>query len=221
MARGVDLADAPSATSPTGAEGLAGRPPGRVFHVLLAAAALPLLWADSVPGSMREWELLGWFLWLCFAVTWFVRLVLYVLVRRRLSWWFLVAPSMLVVLVALLVAHVPLKARWAGSHDAFEVALDGLPVGPGNLSGSVDETVGSYRIVGWRQFFTSTTSSPDGSARYGVAFIEEHVAESGLGDMSEAGFAYLPEGPGDRFMWTAALGDGWYAWRDDRVSLGG
>lgn len=204
-----------------GSAGLARRPPRWVFHVLLAAAALPLLWADSVPGSMLEWELVGWFLWFCFAVTWFVRLVVFVALRRRLSWWFLVAPVMLVLLVSLLVAHVPLKARWAGSQEAFEAALARVSVGPGDMSDRMDETVGSYRIVGWRQFLTSTTSSSDASARYGVSFIEEHVARSGLDDWTEAGFAYLPEGPGERFMWSAPLGNGWYAWREDRVALGG
>jgi hypothetical protein len=221
MAGGVDVEDKPQAPSRTGSAGLAGRPPRWLFHILLAAAALPLLWADSVPGSMLELELLGWFLWFCFAVTWFVRLVVFVVVRRRLSWWFLVAPLMLVVLVSLLVLHVPLKARWAGSHDAFDAALARVPIGPGNMSDRMDETIGSYRVVGWRQFSTSATSSSDASARYGVAFIEEHPGRSSWDSKDEAGFAYLPEGPGERFMWTAALGAGWYAWREDRVAMGG
>lgn len=221
MTGGVDVEPEPRAPSGTALGDLAGRPPGWVFHILLAVAALPLMWADSVPGSMLEWELLGWFLWFLFAVTWFVRLVLFVAVRRRLSWWFLLAPAMLVVLVSLLVAHVPLKARWAGSHDAFEAALARVPVGSGSMSGSLDETVGSYRVLGWRQFVASTTSASDTSARYGIAFIEEHPRRSSWDGRDEAGFAFLPDGPGDRFMWTTPLGDGWYAWREDRVAMGG
>lgn len=221
MAGGVDVEDEAQAPSRPGSGVLGGRPPGWLFHGLLAAATVTLLWADSVPGSMREWELVGWFVWFCFAVTWLVWLVLHVGVPPRLSWWFLVAPLMFVVLVSMLVAHIPLKARWAGSHDAFDAALARIPIVPGSTFQPIDETVGSYRIVAWRQFFTSTTSSPDTSARYGVAFIEEHPARSSWDSRDEAGFAYLPEGPGERFMWTVALGDGWYAWREDRVAMGG
>lgn len=212
MAGGIDVEDQTRAPSPDASHGMYGRPPRWLFHVLLAAAALPLLWADSVPGSVFAWEFLGWILWIGFAVTWFVRLVLYVMARRRLSWWFLVAPLMLVVLVSLLVAHIPLKLRWTGSQYAFDAALARVPIGPGHMSGTLDETVGSYRIVGWTQIPTTTLSSPDTSARYDVLFAEEH--RTAWPSTADAGFAYLPDGPGDRFQWTAPLGRGWYAWRD-------
>jgi hypothetical protein len=200
------------APSPKVSGGLVGRPPRWVFHVMLAVAALPLLWAHSAPRTLGAWEVFGWLLWIGFAVTWFVRLVLYVLARRRLSWWFLVAPLMLVVLVTVLDAHVPLKLRWAGSHDAFEAALARVKIGPRHLAGSgtwpcsanssMDETIGSYRIVQWCE--------PDNVD--GMLFVEKNRA--GWKPEYEGGFAFLPNGPGEmrNRVWTTPLGDGWYAW---------
>jgi hypothetical protein len=180
---------------------LAYRPPRWLFHGLLALATLPVLWATSLPGSSTGWLLLSFVTWTAFGVTWLVRLILYMTHRRRLSWWFVVAPLMFVTLVWVVVADLPLKVRWAASQTAFDTAVAELP--PGQEVGTEPQTIGSFRISYWER------------VPQGVLFYESH----GSFMFNDAGFAYLPDGPSDAMESGTlespefrSLGGPWYAW---------
>jgi hypothetical protein len=201
MTGDAGMVDATDAGAPPSPQRLAARPPTWLFHGLLAIATLPVLWAVSVPGSSTTWLLVSLLVWFWFGAVWLVRLALYVTHRRRLSWWFAVAPAMFVLLVSVVNADLPLKVRWAGSHDAFEAAVAGLPADE-ELS-LQPKTIGSFRI-------SETLRIPEG-----VLFYEAHGAFL----FNDAGFAYLPDGPSDDIGDGALespefrpLGGPWYAW---------
>ncbi|WP_141715208.1 hypothetical protein [Micromonospora rhizosphaerae] len=174
-------------------------------HVVAAGGAGCLLWAFSVPGvavllAAAAVAVLG-----VAVLLWTVGAQLSHSAGRTWPGWLPVAPAMAVVVLALLVTGVPLRARWALSRDAFETVVAELPQrrsATGFDRVRVPATVGSYRI-------TTAYLVPGG-----VVFYEENGAF-----FDDAGFAYLPDGP------TASLangsfespvfrplGAGWYRW---------
>jgi hypothetical protein len=176
------------------------QPPRLVFHLAVVPLALLLLYALSFPGvSFLALAAAGLGLFAA-AALWSVRVLTYVLALRRGTaggspGWLLVAPLGGLLLFALVLADVPLRARWAVSKPAFErVASGGAFDGPARL--------GTYDVV-----------SLD---REGAAVVFTEATGSFFDD---AGFAYLPDGPFRELedasredMAFQPLGDGWYAW---------
>lgn len=175
-------------------------PPRWWFHGALAIATLVMLWSQSTPGFDIRWAFAGLVMWFVLGVIWLVRLILCLVGGGRPRWWLLVAPAMAVAMIVMIVADLPLKARFELSRADFDTAVAALPTdvrsntGPGRI--------GSYEITSWRR-------TADGL-----------ILNEGNGDfMDDAGFAYLPEGPtpdlansGFENPQFVALGDGWYAW---------
>src|SRR5450631_597236 len=128
----------------------AGRP-GLRFHGLVALPALALLWAFSVPGFMFPLAVSAAFALAVCGLVWLIRLVGCCVREGRASWWFALAPLGLAVTVGLLIARVPLHARWALSRPAFEAAVSHLPPEPSPSAYppdlAVPGTLGSYRIT--------------------------------------------------------------------------
>jgi hypothetical protein len=174
-----------------------------VFHAVVAAAAGCLLWAFSVPGFSAI--LAGAALLVLGLATPLWAAGAEALRRVGWSWWFLVAPAMGMAVIALLVAGMPLQARWALGRGAFETVVDDLPetpIGSERTVLHVPARLGSYRII-------AAYHVPGG-----VLFYEANGAL-----FNDAGFAYLPDGP------TASLENGsfespvfrhlggpWYSW---------
>lgn len=120
-------------------------------------------------------------------------------------WWLAIAPAAVVVTAGLLVADVPLQARWQLSRPAFEEVADGAAPGLARTETRPLEDggrIGSYQT--WMAY------------QQGEAVIF-HVRGGGFID--DSGFAYLPEGPFpeletgsfERPEFTS-LGGGWYRW---------
>jgi hypothetical protein len=206
----ISAGSAPPANSGSGSGARARigwkRPPGRLFHLALVLPALGLLWSHSVPGL----AFLLWFasvaLLFLGAVVWGVRLLAYALARHRgraegRARWFLVAPIAAVVVLVLIVADVPLRARWSVSRSDFEaVVADAMK--DEDYSSVESQRIGLYDI---------TLIYRQGEA---VIFYE------GNGVLfDDAGFAYLPDGPfpelengGFERPEFRHLGGPWYAW---------
>lgn len=182
------------------------RPPRRLFHLILVLPALVWLWAWSVPGF-------DFLLWMpsamalgVGAVVWGVRLLTYLIARlqrqpttggRR----FFVAPVCGAVALALVIADVPLKARWIASRSSFEDVVD-------NVLADDDFTFGDDQRLG---LYTVIHVYREGDA---VIFYERTGSFS-----DDAGFAYLPNGPfpelengGFERPEFRHLGGAWYAW---------
>ena len=165
---------------------------------------LAVLWTDSFPGG-------GDFVVILFAVyalvasalLWFLRLGGWLLVRRKRSRpatnarRFLIAPIGGLLTVALILAGAPLATRFAMSRSAFEDALSWRA-----SDVTRDRRVGLYTITDVER------------AKGNVLFYEKHGAFLG-----EAGFAYLPHGPGGRIRnrfgeypsFSHVFGT-WYTW---------
>jgi hypothetical protein len=187
-------------------EPLTPRAPWWALHTVVSIATACLLWAFSAPG-FSFFLALGAVPVLCLAgVAWAVWVVMFGVRRRQWSWWFLPAPMIVVLALALLVAGAPLQARWAMSRSAFDQVVATLSitstVGDERYDVPVPSKIGAYRII-------AAYRVPGG-----VVFQE---ANGYL--LDDAGFAYLPEGP------TPALenpdfespvfkhlGGAWYSW---------
>jgi hypothetical protein len=191
---------------PSGGGSALLRPPWWWFHALVAVAAACLLWAFSVPGVFFLLGMgaagvlaLAGLIWAAWVLTIGLR-------RRTWSWWFVVAPVLGVIVLALLSAGVPLQSRWATSRSAFDTVVASLPpaadTGNERSPVTVPARIGSYDI-------TMAYRVPAG-----VVFHEE------TGNViDDAGFAYLPDGPKPDLENGSFespvfrhLGGPWYGW---------
>jgi hypothetical protein len=187
--------------------GLFRRPPRLLFHGILVATGLVVLWAFSFPGVHFLvvvpciWVIAG------SALVWVVRGATYVRSRRQGShagstWWFAVAPVGALLLAAVLHANAPLRARWQVSKSDFEATLRAVRAEPDAWSRWHERRIGTHKIT-----YVQVVDR-------GVIF---HDSVGALFD--DAGFAYLPEGHSPDMangsfedpQWFA-LGDHWYAW---------
>jgi hypothetical protein len=172
-------------------------PPSATFHLTLIAPAVVLLIAVSVPTGIFLPLIAARLALLIAAVLWAGRVVLYVLacVRRVAHGtpvWLVAAPLAGAVVVALVVADAPLRARWILSRTAFEAAVESGEPQAGQL--------GLFEI--------RSVSRQDEA----VWFTETHT-----GLFTSGGFAYLPDGPSQSAgmgEWSEYrhLGGPWYAW---------
>lgn len=156
-------------------------PPGWPFHLICAMPATALLWGATGPGT-TWWALGGIAGALALVAVWVVRLIAHGWVngpdRRR----FLIAPAGGVLVVALIVLDVPLQARWAVAHDAFDQFVEALPAAESAEEQpriDVPARIGGYRI--------SWIERVDG----GVLFH----SPAPCGFLDDAGFGWFPEGP--------------------------
>jgi hypothetical protein len=148
------------------------------------------------------------------AVVWLVRVVGGVVVRRktvsrfslRLSPWYLVAPVMGLLVLALASSSVPLRMRWMLAKGDFEKVVRQHAPAPTARTEWIDFVVpaliGSYKI--------------ESAARVGDGVIFYHGTGAFFDD---AGFAYLPTGPFPELESGSfenpqfySLGGGWYVW---------
>lgn len=188
----------------------ARRPPGAKFHLVVGLAGLLLLISVSVPGVAFFSGLAAAYVLGIGAVVWVVRGLLFVLARRDgrahgAARWFLVAPLGGLLVVALVLADVPLRARFSLSEAAFDRALELAPAETSldeQEHFEVPDRIGSYRI---------TDAYRQGDA---VIFYERTGSL-----VDDAGFAYLPSGSFpelenggfERPSFRHLQGD-WYAW---------
>ena len=186
------------------------QPPRLVFHGVIAASAVGVLYAFSVPGISFFLELLaGWTLILA-SVVWLLRAVFFWLARRRHRAvgslkWLLIAPVGGLLVVALLWWEVPLRLRWALSQASFEKVVAEAPSGGSRGDWrpiEADGRIGLYRVVS--------------THRVGEAII---FYEASGAFTDDAGFAYLPQGPFPELNtgWFESpnfrhLSGPWYAW---------
>jgi len=183
------------------------RPPQRAFHGVLVATSLLVLWSLSYPGAQFLGLILAFWVLSAAAIVWAVRALTYTVAWRRATrtgaaWWFLVAPVGAVLITALLIARVPLRVRWEIGRSEFEQALASVQHDPEKWTGWSDRGVGTYTITHVQV------------VERGVIFYERTGAL-----ISNAGFAYLPQGPSadmatgafENPQWVA-LGDHWYSW---------
>lgn len=206
---GAAVADPTQGDADARRSSLWASPPRFFFHTVLLSPVALLLYSLSYPGYYVEGAL--WLLaLLAFACVWGARATTYVIARRsgrarRSPWWFLVAPVLAVIVVALAVFDVPLRVRFNDDRGEFQAIVDATPP-----AGSVDDwrnvevpdVVGSYRIVN--------------AARAGDAMIFYEATGAFFDD---AGFAYLPHGPDPALerpgfeapTFQHLVGD-WYAW---------
>ncbi|MGC5021853.1 hypothetical protein [Micromonospora sp. DT47] len=174
-------------------------------HGVGVAGAGILLWAFSFPGYAVFVAAGGLAVLGVAALLWVVGAQLSYGSGRTWPWWLPIAPVMAVVVLALLVTGVPLRARWALSRAAFETVVAEMPASTAATRfDRVDApaTIGGYRII-------SAYLVPGG-----VVFYEAHGAF-----FDDAGFAYLPGGPSPTLgngsfesPTFRPLGGGWYRW---------
>ena len=158
-------------------------PPRWLFHAAVGVPGLALLWATSSPFGY-ELQLTASLGLVALAAVWALRLVLCVRARRRDAptgdmRWFLVAPLLGALTVALVVADVPLRVRWAAGEAAFEDAADQV------LAEGAEEWTDQRRV--------------------GLFEVERvYVLENGVffqsperGFLTISGFARLPDGPNE------------------------
>ncbi|MFI7304012.1 hypothetical protein ACIBM8_12445 [Micromonospora aurantiaca] len=195
----------------TGARG--GRPADRwtrnawrTLHIGVAITAVCLLWSVSVPGFVFVVMLGVIFLFAVAGLGWAILVGFFVVERRRWSWRFLVAPVIVVLTAALVVAGAPFQTRSAVSRGAFDRVVATLPAASTQDAEwskvRVPHRIGAYII-------TSAYTVPGGVVLY----------ESNGYMLDDAGFAYLPQGPTEdlanedfeapRFT---HLGGPWYSW---------
>lgn len=203
----AEHAPEPSASAGWDWRELFRRPPRRLFHGVLVATGIVVLWAFSFPGV--HFIAVIPCIWIVgvAAITWTVRGVTYLVARRKgkahgSAWWFALAPLGAVALGALLSASVPLRLRWEFSKSAFDKAVEDVRSDPEVWSAWNPRRIGMYKVNVVRV------------VPQGILFYDD------VGSfIDDAGFAYLPEGPSDDMasgifehpQWFA-LGDHWYAW---------
>jgi hypothetical protein len=179
------------------------RSPGWLFHAVFVVAALALVAVRSDTNRESIPALLVIAVLVVVAITWLVRLSIFVIRTRRGALsdgrtWFVVAPVVGCLVGALLLVDAPLRARWALSKDAFDAELERVV--------SDEESYGGGRL-GWYDVLFSRTEGD------GVIFFTKAHADEDI-----AGFAYLPTGLGDanqfQGFWEPQLvhlGGHWYA----------
>ncbi|WCO65615.1 hypothetical protein PO878_14010 [Iamia majanohamensis] len=171
----------------TGWARLLGQPPRWFFHLVLLVPVAVVLWGATSPYGAFLPLVFGAGGIVLLAGVWLARAVAFAaasLRRPRSARWLAVAPIAGVVVVALMVADVPLRLRWAQSRPAFEEVVatvdadDEAPVDDDPTVAGFPRRLGSYEV----------TSVLDWDG--GTAFVE---ADGGFID--DTGFVHLPDGP--------------------------
>ncbi|MEO6987387.1 MAG: hypothetical protein ABI239_01930 [Aquihabitans sp.] len=191
--------------------------PGWKFHLVLALATLPLLWAISSPagGNFALSMLSVWVLFLG-ALVWIARLIIWIFGRRSdhprpSGRVFFIAPLCAVVVVGLFLTNIPLRARWRHAEPTLASIVEGAP--PASTDGrplefDVPATAGTYGL--------------DRGIRLGDdVYIVLSNKSGGFIGFLEAGFAYLPDRAdpvlvnqvtgAESMTFTHLTGD-WYTW---------
>lgn len=180
-------------------------PPTWLFHgILVLVLGMPVA-AASVPGTDPFLVALSFVTVLLSAAVWIVRLAGWATSRMRSrGLWWLIAPLLVVTTASLIVADVPLRARFALARDDLDAFVDGLePQGRFDDWARVDVplSIGGFEVLRAFQIGDGVIIYLDGS-------FPNH-----------AGFAYLPDGPDDRienydFADPAfnSLGGDWFSW---------
>jgi hypothetical protein len=177
------------------------RSPGWLFHSLLVVACLPILWSASYAGlPLFPWLLPGLFVLLGFGVVWLIRACVCLVDGGGPLWRLAIAPVIVLLVAAAVVANLPLRARFELSRSAF---VEVVATAASTCDQGRSIRVGTYDDLSCQSY------------RGGVRFDDPHGSDL----LTVAGFAYLPRGvPED---WQApdlespsfvSLGGGWYSW---------
>lgn len=175
--------------------------PRWLFHAALLIVSLWVLLAASDPTSGLVAWLVGLGGVLVLGVVWLCLLVGWLVERRRRERadrggrWFLLAPAMVITVALLVLAGVPLRARWGFSRDSFQVVAD-----EALDSGAPPVAEGPRRIGAYRVHDVEVVDSA-------VVFVLRRTS------WAEDGFVYLSERETDPSQVIGATGP-----RDD---LGG
>lgn len=166
------------------------------YLVVLVAALGAGVWAASLPGVAVGLGLLAVAATWCAGVAWLLDLIRSTLRHRRGQAaglrWLLVAPALVLGTAGLVVADVPVEARFRLSRGAFDEVADRVEAGTAHDGGRV----GLYR-------------TEPAFAEGGGVFVPVDG-----GALATSGFARLPDGPTPDLEWNwnlRPLGDGWYA----------
>lgn len=183
-------------------------PPTWLFHGVLVLLLGMLLWAGSTPGSNLAPIAFSLLAILISSVVWVVRLVGWATSRVRshgLRW--LIAPALVAITTLLIVADLPLRARFELARGDFDAFVDDL-----EAQGRVDDwarvdapsSIGGFKVLGAFQ-------GGDVVIIYLPGSFPNH-----------AGLAYLPDGPDDRLEnydfanpSFNSLGGDWFWWTAD------
>jgi hypothetical protein len=176
--------------------------PGRTGWALTLCALAVWGYAESVPGGILDFELLGLASTLCLLLSWIVRMVIAVTLRLRrkrpVAWRrFVVQPLIVVAVGTLFLVRSPLEMRFDLSHGAMDrtaIAVMAHQQDPRTI-----DRIGLFSVERAERI-------PGG-----FRFI---VSDTGLFD--ESGFAYSPDGS------PAILGEDtyehlegpWYVWEE-------
>jgi len=207
------------------------RPPGLVFHLSLLLPAALLLLGPSYPSNASNIAAtpnLTRFATVVsapFVAVWVVRIATYLwALRNRCSAgsasWLLLAPAVLVIVVATAATDLPLRARFALSRSAFESVVADSPVSTRSISTSSPTAESIDMLI---------TSPDDGHTRrvgaYEVNSAYRYrgatVFEVMFQYCPSAGFVYVPSGPVpdlrpielERATFRD-LGHGWYSFAE-------
>lgn len=182
-------------------------PPGRWFSACLVPPTLLVLWSATLPGGSLLLWLIGVVALFWLAVVWVIRVLVFLIRRRRLSAWLAVAPLAGLAVLGLISIDAPLKARWILAEPSFARAAEDITASSEPADAWEDQHIGTYRIDG-----VNVVGN-------GVTFW---LAPDWVGLFCWHGFAYAPDavsraelpadsGRGVRNS-VVELGDGWYAW---------
>lgn len=191
---------------------LVHRAPGFVFNGIVIALCFVMLVAASRPGWTKPWGFVAGLVVIGMAVVWIVRAGLFVWTERRWSGWLAITPVIAIVVFALLTTDTTLQARWDLAQSRFDDARADLPttLRDDPIVYEPAYRVGSYLVSGISQ--DARMIRFDLGGRCG-----------GFGPCAD-GFVYVASPALDRdelqraYGWTTLieLGDGWFAYADER-----
>lgn len=191
------------------------QPPGLLFHLTLLVPTSGLLYASSTPG-IDLIVLMGSVIGLGVgAIVWGGRAVAFATdrTRPRKAWqavWLAVAPLCGALVLAMIVADLPLRARWSLARDDFTAALELAPEMPTDpvdpLAPHAIHDPVRFEVPGRIGTYAVARAS---RIEAGVLF---HIGGSGIG-FSDGGFAHIPGGPPGGLgphEPSASFGDAWF-----------
>jgi hypothetical protein len=186
-------------------------PPRWLFHGCCALFALWLAWIWSRPAFEPADATVPLVLLAGCALIWTGRLAATMVRRECLGRWWLVAPIGAALVLTLLHAHAPLRARFSLAEGDLGGVARAVLAAPDPVAAAAHEgdlgRVGTYRV--------RNVLSADG-----IVYFQ---FDRGVGSLGRNGMAYIPDAtplpPADTYMQTLRHLQGpWYVWTENPVS---
>jgi hypothetical protein len=153
------------------------RAPRWPFHLAFASAGLVFLWGESAPGEGLGTPAALALMGLTFG--WLVRVGLVLVCGRHWSWWLVVLPVSVAVLLTADAQDRPLRVRFHFSESAFDRAAASYAAS----SSAVARTDSGARRIG--SFDVRSITDENGAVLFSTGDADA---------LGETGFAYLPPG---------------------------